>query len=213
MAATESNIGKYFSQFMNWLAVPRVVTLPVLLLLCVGVSWLAWSRTSPTDVKVFAWASSMLTPFCMICATAVWGMRDKLDDQVDIDVMTSQAYARFVALAAKHRSRATVTAGITACSALVASGPAVSNQLAGPIWEWTFYLSAAAVAWSIYAYLLANYWEKQIRAYRSQQKLEAKKRQEKDSLISQIKGDVSASKVGRGWVDGPALSEPRKFHH
>ncbi len=88
MASKQSYIGRIVSQVATWLAVPRVVTLPILVLAGLGGGQLLWLYID--SVKVLAWASGMATPFCMMCATVVWAMRDRLDEAFDTEQMTSQ---------------------------------------------------------------------------------------------------------------------------
>lgn len=210
MAATEGFGGRSVGRLIGWLAVPRVVTLPVLLLLGAGMGELAWQSIG--SAKILAWASGMASPFCMLCATAVWAMRDRLDDVVDTDAMSSEEFQRFDSLASQHRARSMTWAAISALMALLASGPAVSNQLIGPVWHWMVLGSGAAVGCSVYSYLMANHWEKQIRAYKIQQRIAEKKQREKDSLIENMMIGRGVLR-GDGWVQGPTLSPPVRHHH
>lgn len=209
MAARESFVGRTADQLIAWLAVPRVATFPILLASGLGIGELAWRFVD--SVKILAWASGMAAPFCMICATSVWAMRDRLDDAIDTDQMSSSEYARFDQLTTKHRMRSTLWSGVAALMALVAAAPAISNQLAGPIWHWTVLGTGAAVAGSIYTYQLASYWEAQIRAYRTTQKLSAMKQREKQNLLNEI-GAGAGSLKNRGWVEGPPLTSISKHH-
>lgn len=209
MVAREGFVGRAVGRLIAWLAVPRVATFPILLAAGLGVGELAWRFVD--SVKILAWASGMAAPFCMICATSVWAMRDRLDDAIDTDQMSSNEYARFDQLAAKHRSRSTLWSGAAAVMALLAAAPAISNQLAGPIWHWTVLAAGAAVTCSLYTYQLASYWETQIRAYRSKQKLSAMKRREKQDLLDEI-GAGTGSLKEKGWVEDPPLTTISKHH-
>lgn len=205
MAAKEGFGARAVSRLIGWLAVPRVVTFPLLISLGLGLAQLAWHFVD--SVKILAWASGMVSPFCMLCATAVWAMRDRIDDAVDTEVMSSSEYQQFEGLVSKHRSRSTSWAAATAVMALLASGPAVSNQLIGPIWHGMVLLSGAAVGCAIYAYLLANYWEAQIRTYKSRQRLAEKQRREREQLLNEIRAGTGTLH-GSGWIDGPTLNQP-----
>jgi hypothetical protein len=210
MAATEGFGRRSVGRLIGWLAVPRVITFPMLILIGVGVGELLWRGIE--SVNILAWVSGMASPFCMLCATAVWAMRDRLDDVIETESMTSDEYLRFEGLVSLHRSRSTTQAGLSAMMALLASAPAVSNQLVGPIWHWMVLGCGVAVGCSIHSYLMANHWEKQIRAYKSQQRLADKRRREKERLIEEIRaGEGSLS--GRGWVQGPTLNQPVRPHH
>lgn len=210
MASKQSYIGRIVSQVATWLAVPRVVTLPILVLAGLGGGQLLWLYVD--SVKVLAWASGMATPFCMMCATVVWAMRDRLDEAFDTDQMTSQEYQRLVDLVLMHRSRSTQWAAVTGLMALISSIPAVSNQLIGPVWHWMALSTGAAVAISIHAYLLANYWDHQVRAFRNKQRLDHKKNAERRVLLESL-SIGKAPKSGVGWVDGPNLDASSGVHH
>ncbi len=210
MVATEGVGARAVSRLIGWLAVPRVVTFPVLVTLGLGLGQAAWHFVD--SVKILAWVSGMVSPFCMLCATAVWAMRDRLDDAVDIELMSSGEYQQFEALAAKHRARSTAWAAATAVLALVASMPAVSNQLVGPIWHWMVLSCGAAAGSAVYAYLLANFWEIQIRAYKARQKLALKQRAERERLMQEILASAN-SPSSSGWRKGPPLDQPKRVDH
>jgi len=195
---------------VGWLAVPREITLPILVLMGLGAGQLLWHFVD--NVKVLSWVSGMSAPFCTMCATVVWAMRDRLDDAFDTDQMTAQEYQLLVDLVLQHRSRSTYWAAITGLMALVSSVPAVSNQLIGPVWQWMVIGTGVSVSGAIYAYLLANFWEQQIRAQRTKKKLESKRANEKNELLL---GLASSNPVGGGigWVDGPELTDPVRLHH
>lgn len=207
MAAQQSHGGRT-AKLIAWLAVPRVVTLPVLLLVGVGAGQLAWIFID--SVKILAWASGMLVPFCMICATAVWAMRDRLDDAIDTEQMSAQAYEAFAALVTQHRSKSTWWAAWSAAMALLASMPAVSNQLIGPIWHWMVLCTGGAVLGAIYAYMLSSHWELQVRVFRSRQRLDGKRHRERQELLNEIQYGSTA--VGNGWRQGPELTGPTAHH-
>lgn len=154
----------------------------------------------------------MLSPFCMICATAIWAMRNRMDDLVDTEAMTSEVYARFQQLSAQQRSRSTRWASATAVMALCASSPAVSIQLAEAVWHWMLLLAGCAVAVSIYGYMVANYWERQIWAYRSQQKLQRKRAQEREALANVLRTSTKPIDGRMDWTDGPELEIRRHDH-
>ncbi len=188
MAARQGSIARRASQLINWLAVPSPVTLPVLLGVGVGLGHLLWLYVD--SVKILAWISGVATPFCMMCTAAVWAMRDQIDGTLDVDGMTAREYQQLLDLNATQRFRSMLLAALTAMMALVASFPAISNQLVGPIWQWTVLAGGGAVSFSVYAYLIANYWEQQIRAYRSKRLLESKRAKEQQELADRLKSTV-----------------------
>lgn len=210
MAAREDFAGRTISRLIAWLAIPRVITFPMFLALGIGMAQAAWYFVD--SVKILAWVSGMAAPFCMLCATAVWAMRDRIDDSVDTELMSSAEYRNFEKLTSEHRLRSTSWAAGTALLALAASMPAVSNQLMGPIWHWMVLTSGAAVGGAAYSYLLANHWETQIRAYKSRQRLSQKQCSEKEKLIQDMLAGAGTLSE-RGWVEGPALSLNRRVNH
>jgi hypothetical protein len=210
MAAEQGYVGRVVGQLINWLAVPRAFSWPVLLLAGMGCGHLLWLQID--NVKILSWVSGMVTPFCMVCATAVWAMRDRIDDAFDVDHMSAQEYEKAVTLGNQHRRRSTFWAGTSAFMALLSSMPAVSNQLIGPVWHWMLLALGGAVGTSVYAYQLANHWEQQIRAYKSKQRLQLKTKQEKQDLLDALRSS-SGPNFGPGWVQGPALKVSSDIHH
>lgn len=156
-------------------------------------------------MKILSWVAGMAAPFCMMCATAVWAMRDRIDDAFDVDHMSAQQYKKAVSLCAQHRARSTFWAGVTAMMALLSSAPAVSNQLIGPIWHWMLLALGGAVGTAVYAYQLASFWDHQIRAYKSEQRMLLKTKHEKQELLDVLTSSLGEG-VGTGWTDGPALT-------
>ena len=210
MASKQSFIGRIVNRVATWLAVPRAVTLPILVVIGAAVGQLLWRYVD--SVKILSWASGMAAPFCMMCATVVWAMRDRLDEAFDVDQMTSLEYQRMVDMVQSHRLRSTFWAALTGLMALISSVPAVSNQLIGPIWHWMVLCTGGAVALSIYAYLLANYWDHQVRAFKNKQRFDRKRSAERKVLLEGLVPTQSL-KHGPGWVDGPDLEAPSVAHH
>jgi len=210
MAAQQDIIGRTVSRVIAWLAVPRPITLPALIGLGAGIGHLLWIYVD--SIKMLAWVSGLATPFCMMCATAVWAMRGRLDDMLDKDPMSSSEYKKFVDLNNTHRNKSTFWAAFAAVMALVSSFPAVASQLNGSIWHWMVLASSSAVVASGYAFLLANYWENQIRAYVSKQKLEYKTQAERLALLKTATTAQQSIVMGTGWVDGPELKLPPNRH-
>lgn len=208
MAARKDQDGGAVGQLVRWLAVPRLITLPVLLLLGAIVGWVLWQCVD--SVKMLAWLSGLASPFCTMCATVIWAMRDKLDDAIDTEDMSATVYEKFDAISNAHRNRSTFMASIVALMSLVAAIPAISNQLIGPVWEASVIAASMAVATSIYGYQLANYWDMQIRRYKSQEVLKAKKLAAQNAALAeaaQLESPLPhVNSVGMGWSNGPSLS-------
>lgn len=210
MAAEQSNVGRTVSQLISWLAVPRVITLPILVCLGVALAQLVWCYVD--SVKIHAWLSGLAAPFCIMCATTVWGMREKLDELIDTDLLDGNAFERYVELTNSHRNKSTFWASLSALMGLIASGPALSNQFIGPVWQWMVLPAGGAVFVAIYAYLLANYWELQMRAFKNDQK-RAIRKQTLAQEASAIMNVHEPLPMGRGWSDGPSLGEASNDNH
>ena len=206
MAATEGLNRRVASKLIAWLAVPRAVTFLLLVALGSGLGEAAWLFINKDPI--FAWLSGLAAPFCMICAAAVWAMRDRIDDVIDTDGLSSAEYQSFARLVASHRARATFWAAVAAALALLSSGPAVSSQLVGAIPRWMVLGCGGAVGGAIGCYLLASHWEAQIRGYKNQQKLLDKRRREKQALIDEINA-AAGTLSEHGWVQGPTLNSTR----
>jgi hypothetical protein len=210
MVAREGIGAGAVGRLIGWLAVPRIVTFPLLIAIGLGLGELAWRFAG--SIKILAWVSGMASPFCMMCATAVWAMRYRIDDVVDTEQMSSSEYQRFERLVSAHRAKSTYWAACVALMALLASTPAVSSQLAGSVWHWMILSCGAASGCAVYAYLLACHWETQIQAYRNQQKLSDKQQREKKALMEEINAGVGLHS-GRGWEQGPTFDPPTQHPH
>lgn len=210
MVARQSEFGRAVSRLIGWLAVPRRITLPLLLSIGVGASQFIWWYVD--SVKILAWLSGLATPFCMMCATVVWSLRDRIDGTIDADLLTSEQYRKLVELTNKHRAKSTALAARTALAALVSAMPAVSNQLIGPVWQSMVLAAGGAVSYSIYAYLIANSWDHEIRAKKNKDRYESKKQRENEELASMLRLPV---KVGTQFDidEGPDLLGPSQAHH
>lgn len=212
MAARKNRSGGVVSRLVSWLAVPRPITLPVLWVLSAAIGWALWQYVD--SVKILAWLSGLASPFCTMCATVIWAMRDKLEDAVNTEEMSAEVYERFDGMNESHRNRSTFMASLVALMSLVAAAPAISNQLIGPIWEMSVIAACMAVATSIFGYQTANYWDLQIRRYKSQQVLQTKRQAAKDGLLEEARQLATTStlttNLGMGWREGPSLKDPSK---
>lgn len=212
MAASKNRSGGVVSRLVSWLAVPRPITLPVLWIVGALVGWAFWSFVD--SVKILAWLSGLASPFCTMCATVIWAMRDKLEDAVETEEMSAETYERFDGMNESHRNRSTAMASFVALMSLVAAAPAISFQLMGPIWEGTVIAAGMAVTTSIFGYQTANYWDLQIRRYKSQQVLQAKRQAAQEALLEEARQLASTStqvsNLGMGWHEGPSLRDPKK---
>ncbi|WP_306544335.1 hypothetical protein [Malikia spinosa] len=202
MAARQDHIGRNGSQLTDWLAVPRPITLLLLVVFGAVGGELLWRYLD--SITILAWAAGMATSLCTMCATAVWAMRDKLDE-IDTEGMSSTVYEKFRKLTLEHRSRSKFWASLTMLMSLLVSAPVVSKELAEAVWHWMIPACGGAVGVTLYAYMLANYWDQQIHAFKHKQAVEYRKQREKEA----VKASASAARVpfaGKGWVEGTATS-------
>ena len=204
MAAEQGEHGRTMSKVFAWLAVPRPITLLIILAICGGCGQLLWFYVD--DIKVMAWLSGMAAPFCVACATTVWVMRDKLDEALDVNSMNSHQYQKLMELSKKQRFRSIKLSACTMIAASLASSPAVSEQLAGFVYQWSVILAFCAVGFSMYAYMFAEQWDRQIQDKKRNDLLALKKLQEMDELSQSL--ESSATKIDHkttGWNEGPEL--------
>ena len=203
MATSKDHIGRTGShQLINWLAVPRTITLLALVTLGVGGGELVWRHID--SLKIMAWAAGMAASLCTMCATAVWAMREKLDE-IDTEGMSASTYQKFTKLTTQHRSRSKFWASLTMLMSLLVSAPVVSKELGDAIWHWMIPTCGGAIGVSIYAYMLSNYWEHQIHAFKHKQAIEHRKQNEKSRLQASAKS-AQTPFAGKGWIDGTAIN-------
>jgi len=122
----------------------------------------------------------------LLVAGAVWALRDRLDEALDGEHLTSDEFERRVKNAARERRRFMLRATRVALCALAAGSAAVSQQLTNDIYHWMVILGGVAVGDTVYSYMLANSWDEQIRALRSRKILETKQQTEREELIARI---------------------------
>lgn len=202
------------TKLIAWLEVPRGFTLFALFALGLGLAQLLWIYVD--SVKVLAWLSGLTAPFCMLCATAVWAMRDKADLAFLNESITAEEYLKASSLERTLRRRSTYLAARTCIAALFAAMPAISNQLIGPVWQAMVLAGGGAVGFAVHAYLVADHWDHQLRAHRSQDIYIRKRAEERQALINDIeRGAFSGSSSANfppSWIDGPVLRTPGQDH-
>lgn len=213
MAFNQDQRSGQLARLGAWLAVPRRITLPVLFLVGSGLAHLIWLNVD--SVKFFAWVSGITAPFCMLCAAAVWAMRDKADLAFLSDSLSAEEYKNASKLESQLRSRSTALAARTCIAASLASTAAVSNQLIGPVWHWMVLAGGAAAGYSVYAYLIAEHWDWQLRAHQSQEIYKRKRAEERAQLIADIeRGAVPTDSTSLlpSWQEGPTLKAVKDAH-
>lgn len=207
MASREDRIARH-SGVITWLAVPRKATLIVLILIGIGFARAVWVFFP--DPKIISWLSSIAAPFCMICATFAWAMRDRFESVLDVSAMTSSEYAVSSLIETKVRRQSGWLAVRVAVAALITFLPALAAQFLGSIYLWMVLLAGVAVAYSAYAYLVAEYWDLQFRTFRHNETLRYKKDREQNDLLermSSAKRDDDDDDTPPPWAQSGELKQ------
>lgn len=165
------------------LLVPRPATRIALLVLLVGTAELSWRLL---DYKLLAYISGVLGPFCLVCATSIWSMREKVDLVLEGEHMDSKSFQSARVQARQLRARSMRRAAWVVLGAFCAVSPAISANTTGFIWHWMVIAGGVGFAESLYGYLIANSWEEQLRAQRDKLTLQQKLRGEREALIERI---------------------------
>ena len=184
---------------IDQLLVPRPITHVVLVgggLACAAVAW------HFLDVKLLAYLGGVLAPFCLLCAGAVWGMRDKLDEALTGENMDAETFRRSVAKATRERQRFMKRSALVAVASLLAGSPAVAHQTAGAVWHWMVLGAGAAVGEATYSYLLANQWGEEIRAFRAKRLLASKVNDERGRLEERLRAAPTIRVPDDDWQVG-----------
>jgi hypothetical protein len=195
---------------INYLIIPRPITRLVLLSVGIFISWLAWTFL---PIKLLAYSSGIIAPYCLLIAGAVWSMRDKADSAFDGEALTSDEYRRSRKAASALRKRSMALAMWTAFLALLAGSAAISEQVSGTIWLWMVVGAGVASAEASYSYLLAYQWEEQLRSIYERKRLSLLRRSEIDSLKGRASvSDVLHSDGQEFWPIGENKSKIKKHH-
>jgi hypothetical protein len=203
MATGEDQIERYQS-VTDWWLIPRRYTLPMLLFMFACIGQGLWV-TAPS-LRFLSFIFGFATPFCMTCAAFVWAMRDKAGNFLINDQLSSEQYrvARRQEDAVHRRSMALATA--TAFAGLFSSFPTLSKELLDAIWQWMVIGSSMSVAFSVYAYLLAYSWDRELRTYRDKKQIEYKTTVERRVLFERIEREQRIQTgTAQNWSEGPSL--------
>ena len=145
--------------------------------------------------KTLGYVSGLAGAFCMITATAIWSMREKVDVASAETHWDAASFARASMASNVVRRRSMIRAAAVTFSALAAASPLVSSQASQTVWHWMVVAGGLGVAEAIYSFLLANAWEEELRAVRSRRILESKERQERERAVLRIEGSRPIEKV------------------
>lgn len=189
MASGKAEIRGHRSLFER-LIVPRPITQIFLVLACGGIAHVLWLWL---DASLLAYLSGISASFCLLCMSAIWGMRDKADSALAGDYLDADQFRKARRIANALRRRSIWRAAIVALCALAASSPVVSLQFAHAVWHWMVLACGAAVGVSTYSFLLANAWEEQLRAHRDREIESVKRAAERRALMDRIEPTTRTS--------------------
>lgn len=157
-------------------------------------------------VPLMAYLSGVSASFCLLCAGAIWGMRDKADMLKDAEHLTVAELKGACAVSKDVRRRSTWRSAYAAFAALVAAGPAISQQFSSAVWEWMMIAGGVAIAEAAYSFLLANAWEEQLREKHDAMKVRVRELTARQALLdrlgvpaAQAAAVPSTAPVDTGW--------------
>ena len=184
------------------LLIPRKLTRALMLGGCTAICALAWQFL---DAKLLGYLSGVAGPFCLLCATAVWNFREKIETILGGEQVSSKEFMRQRAAAKSVRLRAVRRAGWVGCCALMAASPAISLQVSSHILYWMVLIAGVGISESAYNYLVAESWDEELRAMKDAKLFALKVEAERLSLLSKVEY-VSARTEGKvGWERGQSL--------
>ncbi len=193
-------------------SLPRPTALLRLLLALTGLG-LAAAAWQWLDIKLIAYLSGLAAPFCMLCAGAVWALRDKAEDRLLPDTDDRAAIARAQKVVAGLQQRFLPRAAWTAVAAVLAGGPATSHQLVGTVWQWSVFCAGLAVSEAAYSYLLASSWDRQLRAERAARADAALRDRERLELLRAAFPDRDAQAEIQPWARSDSTLVPTPSTH
>lgn len=196
---------------LEQLAIPRPITRIGLAFAGTGCAQLAWVfLTAP----LIAYLSGVAASFCLLCAGAIWSMRDKADMVLEGDHLRAREFKMARQSAGVLRRRSTWRAALVAICALAAASPAVAQQLAGAMWHWMVLVGGIGVGEAAYGFLLANAWEDALRSHRDSMLQQAKENDERTALIARLEaGSHTSAESSAGWKEPSGTLRPTGRHH
>jgi hypothetical protein len=202
----QSEFERIVNQQISWFAIPRKITLPVLIFLGVSIGHLLWHFA--TSIKIIAIVSGGAATLCFMVMPAVWGVRNSISTGINAEMLNAETFQKTLRpLISKHRSDAISFTVLTALMAVVAGSSAISIQLTNTVWQWMVLSGGAAVGFACYVFLLVNYWELQIQIQKELLQYEVKKKKELDELRNALSSTTHSTFISpQGWIDGPKLT-------
>lgn len=183
---------------LTFISTPRPILRIALVIILAVVGEVVW-RLLP--VPLLAYLAGVSASFCLLCAGAIWGMRDKADMLKDAEHLTVAELKRACAVSRDIRRRSTWRSAYAALAGLVAAGPAISQQFSSVVWEWMVIAGGIAVAEAVYAFLLANAWEEQLRERYDAMRVRNRELGARQALLNRL--DVPSTQIP---VSSPATT-------
>lgn len=157
--------------------------------------------------KIQAWISGLVAPFCVMCATVIWAMREKIDDVINLEELEPEKFDSYINLINSHRIRSLKYTISTLFLSLGAAMPTIAVQVGFSTNIWMCAFAGASVGASIYNVLIANSWDEKFRAERNKSLFKALKNKRKKDIEEELDESDNfrnkyADKVGPGWKDG-----------
>lgn len=168
---------------LTFISTPRPILRIVLVTILAITGEIVW-RLLP--VPLLAYLGGVSASFCLLCAGAIWGMRDKADMLKDAEHLTVAELKGACAVSRDVRRRSTWRAAYAAFASLIAAGPAISQQFSSAVWEWMMIGGGIAVAEAAYSFLLANAWEEQLREKHDAMKVRVRELAARQALLDRL---------------------------
>lgn len=174
---------------------------PLLLLLLIAlgaaIGVLLW-RNLP--VTILAWISGLVSTFCMVCATAIWGMRDKAGLLTSVEGINSVQLKKRIQNEKTVLSRSAGLAVIVCICSLVASMSAISHQFGGAVKEWMAIVGGIACGISVFSYLVASQWDQQLRSIYNSDLIKQKEIFERARVVDRLSHKIEGANEAPYWA-------------
>lgn len=203
MATRTASTGSTAGRLITALSTPRPVIrfFLALLLGAIGLALHELVQAKVVSAQLVTYLAGLAGPFALLCLTAIWSMREKIDSALDGEYVDASEFRQQREVAAKLRTRVMRRAAWVALAALAAAGPAIAKSVDLQTSGWMLALAGVGVAEAIYGYMLADRWETELRAMKDRKMLARKRREEQDELVARIVGDgkpAAGQPIGKG---------------
>lgn len=196
--------------YVEELIAPRPITRLALAGTSAAIGYAFWAKF---DIQIISAASAVSASFCLLCASAVWAMRDKPDSVLLGDHLNAVEFRNTFLASSSIRTRSTWRAAFVGLCALAAGGPAIAAQLAGAVWQWMILACSLGVSEAAYSFLLVNAWDEQLRVKRAADIEKAKRKKESDAEISRLSAQSPSHAASSQWAVSSQPLDPPEIYH